>query len=118
MQAPSPKGALLIAVDTPTMTRLIVTCLNLSMDGGLGEHQQRDFLVAAKRLRGCLVNLVSARFDDGTDLVLDGNRQLVRVTQQAALLKAEVAGAGSVLSEINVVIGTLDELLKLATTYL
>ena len=40
----------MIAVDTPTMTKLIMTCFNLSTDGRLGDRQHRDFLVAGKRL--------------------------------------------------------------------
>lgn len=111
------KGAFVIAVDTPTMTRLIVTCFNLSQDSRLGSRQ-RDFLVAGKRLRGYLINLISAQFNDDTDLVLDGNRQLTRVTQQAVHLRGDVAAAASLLSEINVVIGVLDELLNLAVSFL
>ena len=107
----------MIAVDTPTMTRLIMTCFNLSRDGRLGDRQQRDFLVAGKRLRGCLVNLVSAQFNDDTDMVLDGNRQLTRVTQQTAHLKGDPAAAANVLSEITVVVGVLDELLNLAAAF-
>ncbi len=107
----------MIAVDTPTVTKLIMTCFNLSTDGRLGDHQHRDFLVAGKRLRGCLVNLVSAQFNDDTDMVLDGNRQLTRVTQQAAHLKGDPAAAAGVLSEINVVVGVLDELLNLAVAF-
>ena len=107
----------MIAVDTPTVTKLIMTCFNLSRDGRLGDHQHRGFLVAGKRLRGCLVNLVSAQFDDDTDMVLDGNRQLTRITQQAAHLKGDPAAAPGVLSEINVVVGVLDELLNLAVAF-
>jgi hypothetical protein len=107
----------LIAVDAPAVTRLIITCFNLSQDGRLGDRHQRDFLVAGKRLRGCLVNLVSAQFNDEIDMVLDGNRQLTRVSQQAANLKGDVTAAACVLSEINVVIGVLDELLNLAAAF-
>ena len=107
----------MIAVDTPTVTKLIMTCFKLSMDGRLGDRQHRDFLVAGKRLRGCLVNLVSAQFNDDTDMVLDGNRQVTRVTQQAAHLKGDPTAAPGVLSEINVVVGVLDELLNLAVAF-
>jgi hypothetical protein len=106
-----------IAVDTPTVTRLIVTCFNLSLDDRLGDRQQRDFLVAGKRLRGCLVNLVSAQFNDDTDMVLDVNRQITRIIQQTAHLKGDVTTAAGVLSEINVAVGVLDELLNLAVSF-
>ena len=52
-----------------------------------------------------------------TDMVLDGNRQLTRVTQQAAHLKGDPAAAAGVLSEIKVVVGVLDELLNLAAAF-
>lgn len=107
----------MLSVDTPTLTNLIKTCFNLSMDGRVADDKQSEFLVLGKRLRGCLVNLLSAQFNDGTQQVLDANQQLNQVNQQTAQAVQSLAAAANVLSQINTLVRVLDDLLKIASSF-
>lgn len=107
----------MLKIDAPTLTQLINTCFELSMDGRLTDDQQRGFLVAGKRLRGCLLNLISAEFNDGTAEVVAANSQLKQANQHAADLAKDLSAASKVLSEITSLVGGLDDLLKLAVSF-
>jgi hypothetical protein len=104
-------------VDTPTLANLITTCFNLSMDGRLNDAHQREFLIEGKRLRGCLINLLTARFNDGTQQVLTANQQLAQVNQQTLQLTNNLANAANVLAQINAMVVVLDQLLQLAASF-
>jgi len=107
----------MLSVDTPTLTNLITTCFNLSMDGRITDAQHGEFLVVGKRLRGCLVNLLSAQFNDGTQQVLDANQKLDQINQLAAQAAQSLTAATNVLSQLNTLVNVLDDLLKLASSF-
>ena len=107
----------MLTVDTQALTQVITTCFNLAMDGRLNRDQQKSFLVAGKRLRGTLVNLISAQFNDGTPEVLAANQQLVQVNLQVAQAVNNFGTLATVLDQINILVGGLDELLKLASSF-
>ena len=60
-------------VDSVTLTEVIDRCLDYSMDGRFTQTQRTKFLALAKRLRGSLLNLLSARFDEGTEGLAEAN---------------------------------------------
>jgi hypothetical protein len=107
----------MLSVDTPTLTNIIKTCFNLSMDGRVADDQQSEFLVTGKRLRGCLVNLLSAQFNDGTQQVLDANQQLNQINQRTAHAADSLAATANILNQINTLVHVLDDLLKLAASF-
>lgn len=108
----------MLKVDTQSLTALISECFDLSMNGDLESDEIRsNFLVAGKQLRGCLVNLISAQFNDGTKDVVEANKELNQVNQNTAKLTQNLASTNDVLGQINKLVGILDGLLKIAASF-
>jgi hypothetical protein len=107
----------MISLDTPTLTQLISNCFKLSMDGALTDDQRNEFLVVGKRLRGSLLNLISAQFNDGTREVIDANKQLDGTNKQVAKVTQELANVANTLVQINRLVVVLDDLLKIAASF-
>jgi len=105
-------------VDTTTLTDIVSQCFDLSMDGRFSDDQQRMFLAEGKRLRGLLLNLLSAQFDEGTPTVIAANNQLQAVNTSLSNAAAVLANAADTLNEVATLVGNLDKLLNLATNFI
>ena len=103
--------------DNATLTRLIEQCFDYSMDGRFSPAQQTDFLALGKRLRGCLVNLLSATFQDGTPQVVAANRAIAASNKALNAAVQTLGKTGQVLKDLEQLIGALDGLLKLAARF-
>ena len=106
-----------MTVDTTTLADIINQCFAFSSDGRFSEDQQNSFLADGKRLRGLLMNLLSAKFDEGTQAVLDANARLTDVNNQLDDDAAVLARAAEVLTNISNLVGTLDKLLNVAESF-
>jgi hypothetical protein len=106
-----------IATDTNTLTTLITTLVDQSMDGDVPPSIQSQCLVLSKQLRGSLVNLLSARFNDGTAQVIQANTALTAVNAQVQALSTNLGAAAVTVANVTSLVGQLDGLLKLAATF-
>jgi len=102
----------MIKVDTTTLSNIINQCFAFSSDGRLSPSQQATMLADGKRLRGLLMNLLSAQFNDGTQAVLDANNQLTKVNATLANSATALANTVQTLNEITSLVGNLDKLLN------
>lgn len=107
----------MIKVDTTTLSDIINQCFAYSSDGRLSPTQQAAMLADGKRLRGLLMNLLSARFNDGTQAVLDANNQLTKVNTKLANSAAALTNAVQTLNDISSLVGNLDKLLNVAAGF-
>jgi hypothetical protein len=105
-------------VDTTRLVKLIDECQDLALDGRLQPPQRAEFLALAKRLRGSLVNLLSATFAAGTQAVLDANAELARINTQLANEANTLANIAQRVSDIARLVGTLDGLLSVAVSFI
>lgn len=105
-------------VDSVTLTAVIEKCLDFSMDGRLTQEHRSAFLTVAKRLRGLLLNLLSARFDKDTPDLLDSNAELARINRQLKKKTDTLAKAAETLADLAKVVGSLDKLLGVAKVFL
>ena len=103
--------------DNVQLTQIIERCFDCSMDGRFSPAQQTDFLAAGKRLRGSLLNLLSATFNDGTKEVVDANQMLQQRNQELANSAQLLNNATAVLKKLTELVGVLDGLLKLAAGF-
>ncbi len=103
--------------DNVQLTEIIGQCFDYSMDGRLSPAQQNDFLTIGKRLRGSLLNLLSATFNDGTKEVVDANRLLNERNQELTNATQLLNNAATVLNKLTELVGVLDGLLKLAAGF-
>jgi hypothetical protein len=108
----------MIKVDTTTLTDIINQCFDYSMDGRFSLSQQTALLADGKRLRGLLLNLLSAQFEDGTQAVLDANTQLTAINTTLSNSATALANAGQTLSGVASLVGNLDQLLNVAASFL
>jgi hypothetical protein len=107
----------MITIDTTTLATIINQCFANSADGGFTADQQSQFLTQGKRLRGLLVNLISAQFNDGTAAVLAANAQLKTVNQNLSDAATTLANAAARLNDIAALVANLDALLSLAAKF-
>ncbi len=108
----------MIKVDTTTLSTVVNQCFACATDGRVSPDQQNTFLAEGKRLRGLLMNLLSAQFDDGTQAVLDANKQLTDVNGELSNSAAAIANTARTLSDIASLVSNLDGLLNVATKFI
>jgi hypothetical protein len=95
-------------LDTATLSRVITQCFDNSMDGRFSPEQRATFLTQGKRLRGLLLNLLSAQFDDGDQQVANANVELASVNSDLGASLADLTQVAATLDEIARLVGTLD----------
>lgn len=105
-------------VDVVTLTEVIDRCLDYSMDLRFTQAQRSKFLALAKRLRGSLLNLLSARFDDGTASLKNANDQLTTINARLKKSADTLAHAADTLSNLTTLVGALDKLIGIAASFL
>lgn len=108
----------MLNLDTTTLADVIQKCFAFSSDGRFSAEQQAAFLADGKRLRGLLLNLLSAQFDDGTQAVLDANNKLSDVNTQLDDDAEVLAKAATTLTNIANLVSSLDKLLNVAASFL
>jgi hypothetical protein len=104
-------------VDTTTLTQLIDACFNLSMDGRLDQQQRSDFLAMGKRLRGSLLNLLSATFDEGTPAVLSANAEISRINNGLKAQAERLNQIAQTVKDIGSLVASLDKLIGIAVSF-
>ena len=104
-------------VDTATLTTVINQCFAYSMNLQLSPQDRNCFLVEGKRLRGQLLNLLSAQFDAGLQQLAAANQSLTSVNAGLAQSAAVLANAAQTLNGIASLVNTLDKLLSIATSF-
>lgn len=104
-------------VDTATLTTIINQCFANSMDGRFSSSDRAQFLVQGKRLRGQLVNLLSAQFTAGTPELTAANTSLQQVNSDLSNSANALANTATTLNDVASLVSNLDKLLPLATSF-
>lgn len=100
-------------VDTTEMAELIKGCFDLAMDGRVSPAQRSALLASGKRLRGDLVTLLTAQFDDATAEVDASNTDLASVNKSLEATIADISKINQTLQKITAVVGKIDKLIPL-----
>lgn len=104
-------------VDTETLTTIINQCFSYATNTQLSAQDRNSFMVEGKRLRGQLMNLLSAKFDAGCQELAAANENLTKVNATLAQSATVLANTAQTLSSIASLVGTLDKLLSIATSF-
>ena len=104
-------------VDTTTLAEVVKQCFEHSTDGRFTTEERARFLVEGKRLRGLLMNLLSAQFDDGTEALVGANAAVRAVNADLKASADQLAGIATTLNNIARLVGTLDKLLNVAVSF-
>lgn len=102
--------------DNQELVKAIEACLDLSMDDRLPQARQNEMLALGKRLRGSLVNLLTAEFPDNLKQVEEANQQLQQLNQTLADRNQAIDQIADTISKLNQGVKVLDGLLKFAIT--
>jgi urease gamma subunit len=108
----------MMKVDTTALADSITRCFDNATDGRFPLQQRAAFLADGKRLRGLLLNLLSAQFNNGSQQVLDANDELKAVNAELKASAANIAKTASTLNNVAHLVGTLDGLLGVAVSFI
>src|SRR5439155_24369050 len=97
--------------DTTELADVIAHCFDLAMDGRLSAPQRSALLAAGKRLRGDLVTLLTAQFDDQTAEVDVANVDLASVNRSVQASAADLSKLSQTLQKIADLVGKVDRLI-------
>ena len=107
----------MLTIDATALSNIISQCFAFATDGRFTTAQQNAFLGDGKRLRGLLLNLISAKFNDGTQSVLDANQKLLGVNTSLSNSATVLASTVQTLNNITSLVGTLDKLINVAVGF-
>ncbi len=105
-------------INCAILTHLTERCFDLSMDGGVPEPDQKEFLALGKRLRGSLLNLLTAEFDEGTMVVTLANTRMSDVNKKISNITEVLTHTAQMIAQVGQVVSILDDLLKIATNFI
>src|SRR5262249_37320802 len=100
-----------------TLTDVISQCFDNSTDGRFAEPQRALFLAEGKRLRGLLLNLLSAQFATGTPEVLNANAELKAVNTDLKTSLVNLSNTATTVGSVAHLVGTLDGFLNAAVIF-
>ena len=95
----------------------IEKCFDLSMDGRLSQARQNDMLALGKRLRGALINLLTARFAEDFQQIDEANKQIQQVSQMLDSSNKAINKIPDTIKRVNKLLKALDKLLKFAVSF-
>jgi hypothetical protein len=107
----------MMKVDTTTLADVIGRCFDNATDGRFASSERAAFLADGKRLRGLLLNLLSAQFDNATQQVFSANAELKAVNTELRTSAVSLAKTTTTLNNVAQLVGTLDGLLTLAVSF-
>ena len=107
----------MMRVDTTALAEVISQCFENATDGRFTPEERALFLADGKRLRGLLLNLLSAQFDDGTQQVVNANVEVKAVNADLKASAISLAQTAATLNNVARLVGTLDGLLNVAVKF-
>jgi DNA repair exonuclease SbcCD ATPase subunit len=104
-------------IDTPTLTAIIQSCFDRSTDSAVPEKAQAQFELAARRLRGHLVNLLSARFRARTAELEAANAAIADVNANLEKDLAKLEDVAKTIEKLTDLVAKLDKVLAAAAAF-
>jgi hypothetical protein len=104
-------------IDTVTLTSIINQCFSFATDARVSPTNQQAFLIEGKRLRGQLLNLLSAQFDAATPTFATATTALSDVNEMLSNDATALANTAATLNGIATLVSNLDKLLAVATSF-
>jgi hypothetical protein len=100
--------------DNQELVKCIEACLDLSMDDRLPQNRQNEMLALGKRLRGSLINLLTAEFPEDLNQVEEANQELYSINKTLKDKNQAIEKIADTISKLGQVVKILDGLLKFA----
>jgi hypothetical protein len=104
-------------INNQLLANIIEKCFDYSCDGGISDTDRKDFAFWGKRLRGILVNIITAEFDGDSAKFKQANAEIKAVNirlQEATQVLEQVA---ETVEQLGKLASILDDLLKTAISF-
>lgn len=105
-------------LDAELLTRLILLCFKLSQKPGISDNQSRNLIVLGKKLRGILLNILTAKFDASTQLFIDSTNELKETNKALKEALDDLKKTADAIKKATGVLKLLDKLLGIAVGFL
>jgi|ERR1041385_3382911 len=103
--------------DNKTLLDNVERALHLAVDPNLTDDQRKEYLTKGTELRSRLVTLMAARFDDGTQAVVQANAKIKEVNNLLKQNLKDLQGITDTLNAIGDLVSIIDDLFKLPFTF-
>ena len=104
-------------VDNEQLVSCIMKCFDLAGDGRLTINQRSDMLALGKRLRGSLLNLLTAEFATDLAKVDEANQEIKAVNQRLSDDNEVLNHTVKTINAVTNLVNQLDGLLKFAANF-
>ena len=104
--------------DVIALTEIVDRCFDLAMDTRLTDAQCTKYLVLGKKLRGSLLNLISARFEEGTAALEEANDELADLNARLKKDTEAIKNVADTVKSLGTLVGSLDKLLGVAASFI
>jgi hypothetical protein len=104
-------------IDNQQLAGIIEKCFGYAMDGGVKDVDQKKFSAMGKRLRGNLLNLITAEFEASTTQFQEASKELTKVNVILQNDAAVLSNVANTLDQLNKLASILDELLEIASSF-
>jgi len=103
--------------DVKSLTDIVDRCFDLAMDNRLTEAQSTKYLALGKELRGSLLNLISARFEEGTPQLEQANAELKSLNAAIKKDSEAIQKVADTVKSLGTLVTALDKLLGVAASF-
>jgi hypothetical protein len=107
-----------VKINNAELTQVTERCFDLSMDGRVQTADRKEFLALGKRLRGSLLNLLTAQFAEGTQDVIEANTMIAGLNKSLRSTTQVLNNTAQVIGQLGQLVSILDDLLKIASTFI
>ncbi len=103
--------------DNQNLASIIELCFDYSSDNRVSEELQTRFLALGKRLRGTLVNLITAQFEAETAQFIEANNQITILNNRLKNEAQVLDNVANTVEQLGQLVSILDDLIGIAASF-
>ena len=103
--------------DNQNLASIIELCFDYSLDDRVPEELQKKFLALGKRLRGTLLNSITAEFEGDTAQVIEANNQIKAVNNELKNETQVLDNIANTVEQLGQLVSILDDLIGIALSF-
>ncbi len=104
-------------INNQLLAAIIEMCFDYAMDDRVSESSRKDFSAIGKRLRGALLNLITAEFEAESAQFRVANKEIAAVNRGLQEEAQVLENVAATIEQLGKLAAILDELLKVAVSF-
>ncbi len=105
-------------IDGELLVKVIQMCFSQSQIEGITKKQSRELITLGKKLRGVLLNMLTAKFDGDTQLFKDATAELKAANKELKDALEDLQKTADAIKKVTSAFKLLDKLLGIAAGFL